>query len=86
MKKSKIFDTLKLLRKELALENGVPAYMICGDQVLRSIVTQKPEDAEQLIMVNGIGEKFVEKYGDEFLNALNESVEIDNERQEENVG
>jgi len=66
----KLFDILKGLRKEIAQERNVPAFMICGDLVLRRVTKEKPTDDISLLDVYGIGKKFVENYGDRFIEAI----------------
>jgi superfamily II DNA helicase RecQ len=44
--------------------------MICGDTTLRELTKQKPTDATFLLSVHGIGEKFVQNYGDKFIEAM----------------
>lgn len=77
-----LFDQLKVLRKELALENEVPAYMVCSDQVLRGIISAKPKTVENLLEINGIGTRFCEKYGDAFLKAMNDSSKEKRDKKE----
>src|SRR5690606_33447419 len=37
-----LFERLRELRRDLALENDVQPYMICGDQVMRLICRRQP--------------------------------------------
>jgi ATP-dependent DNA helicase RecQ len=67
-----LFIKLRTLRRDIAQQYDLPAYLICGDQILREICLKKPTDREQLINVKGIGQKFVDKYGDLFLDRINE--------------
>ena len=45
--------------------------MVCHDNVLRELAVKKPLNREDLLKIKGIGEKFAEKYGDDFLNLIN---------------
>lgn len=67
-----LFIKLRTLRRDIAQQYDLPAFTICGDQILREICFKKPIDREQLINVKGIGQKFVEKYGNLFLDRINE--------------
>jgi ATP-dependent DNA helicase RecQ len=67
-----LFIKLRALRRDIAQQYDLPAFTICGDQILREICIKKPTDTEQLINVKGIGQKFVEKYGNLFLDRINE--------------
>lgn len=65
-----LFDELKTLRHELAHEQDLPPFAVCADQSLRRICRKMPKTTQDLLTIKGIGEKFVEKYGDDFLKAL----------------
>ncbi|WP_394801025.1 HRDC domain-containing protein [Niabella ginsengisoli] len=64
------FLTLKAVRRTCAEENDLPAFIICGDQVLRDICFKKPTDKQSLLAVKGIGEKFTDKYGSAFIQSI----------------
>lgn len=65
-----LFDELRKLRREIAQERDIPAFMICGDITLRELTKQKPTDTISLLSVHGIGEKFSQNYGDKFIEAI----------------
>jgi len=67
---TELFDRLTELRKEIAQERDVPAFMICGDIILRRLTKEKPIDTVSLLSVHGIGEKFSESYGDKFIDVI----------------
>ena len=58
-----LFDRLRKLRKRLADERGVPAYVVCGDNSLRQMAREYPVDADSLRDVAGIGEKKAREFG-----------------------
>ncbi len=62
-----LFERLRALRSEIAKREGVPAYVIFHDSTLREMATSRPVTAEQLLAVNGVGERKLERYGEEFL-------------------
>ncbi len=67
------FEVWEILRNErlsLAREHSVPAYMICHDSTLLSLLRVWPEDKEELATVHGFGEAKIEKFGDRFLAVL----------------
>ncbi len=68
-----LFIKLRALRRDIAQQNDLPAFTICGDQVLREICFKKPTDRQELISVKGIGDKFADKYGDFFLDMINKT-------------
>ncbi len=66
-----LFETLRAKRAELADELGVPAYIIFGDKTLKHMASQKPYDKPSMLLINGVGEKKYEQYGEEFLEIIN---------------
>lgn len=66
------FDALRELRKRLATEQNVPAYMIFHDRTLREIAMIDPEDLDTLATVSGVGAAKLERYGQAVLTALDE--------------
>jgi ATP-dependent DNA helicase RecQ len=65
-----LFDALRALRRELADEVGVPAYIVFGDRVLLEMVDRKPETHRALLQVPGVGQAKLERYGDAFLEVI----------------
>jgi ATP-dependent DNA helicase RecQ len=61
-----LFARLRALRKELADEKGVPAYVIFGDATLRQMAREYPETINAMHDIFGMGEKKREQYGDFF--------------------
>jgi ATP-dependent DNA helicase RecQ len=62
-----LFEALRALRKSLAEEQGVPPYVVFGDATLVEMAQRKPSSDEELMMITGVGEKKLERYGAEFL-------------------
>ncbi|MFM8331137.1 MAG: DNA helicase RecQ [Candidatus Methylumidiphilus sp.] len=65
-----LWQDLRALRKRLADGQGVPPYVILHDSVLLEMVQRRPQNREQLWRITGIGERKLEQYGDEFLQAI----------------
>ena len=65
-----LFDELKALRRELANERDVPAYVIFADRTLIEMASLAPTDPDGLRGVHGVGEKKIERYGKEFLSRI----------------
>nr|WP_246218500.1 DNA helicase RecQ [Litoribacterium kuwaitense] len=65
-----LFDTLRSCRKRLAQEEGLPPFMIFSDKTLRDMSEKRPATLEDMLNVSGIGQLKLEKYGKEFLEAL----------------
>lgn len=67
---AELFEELRDLRRELADEHQVPAYIICSDATLRGMCRKRPATREELLDVPGIGEKKADAYGAAFLAAI----------------
>jgi len=65
-----LFQRLRALRKELADRQGVPAYIVFSDKVLREMATRRPATPSELLDVPGVGPAKLERYGRVFLDAL----------------
>jgi ATP-dependent DNA helicase RecQ len=65
-----LFDELRALRRRLADERDVPAYVIFPDTTLRQMARDVPQNAVELRAIAGVGEKKLADYGAAFLAAL----------------
>ena len=63
-----VYEKFRTLRREIALENEVPAYVIFGDKTLKEFANKLPISKEQMLEINGVGLVKYEKYGETFLN------------------
>ncbi|WP_108246018.1 DNA helicase RecQ [Muricauda brasiliensis] len=66
-----LFDKLKALRTEIAIEEKVPAYIVFSDSTLRDMEAKLPETITDFMEVSGVGEAKKNKYGARFLTAIN---------------
>ncbi|MBT3400598.1 MAG: DNA helicase RecQ, partial [Rhodospirillaceae bacterium] len=67
---AEILANLKALRRKLAQERKVPAYVIFSDATLHDMCVMKPNDLDTLALVNGVGPKKLKDFGETFLAAL----------------
>jgi len=67
-----IFDQLRELRKSIATENKVPPYIIFSDKTLKELSNLMPSNKEEMLNVHGIGEVKFERYGQAFLEKIEE--------------
>ncbi|TDH62886.1 DNA helicase RecQ [Dankookia rubra] len=67
-----LFDALRSWRKREAEIQGLPAYMIFSNETLASIATMRPQDAEDLAMIPGVGRSKLERYADGVLRVVRE--------------
>ena len=65
-----LFQKLRILRKRLADEQGVPAYIVFSDQVLWDMIDARPSTLGRMLDVPGVGPAKLERYGEAFLEAL----------------
>ena len=69
-----LFQRLRALRKRLADAEGVPAYIVFNDAVLRGMAARVPRTLDELLEVPGVGPAKLQRYGQAFLDALAEPV------------
>ena len=62
-----LFEALRKLRKHLADEEALPAYIVLSDKVLHLLSTSRPATIEEFGNISGIGEYKKKKYGKEFV-------------------
>lgn len=67
-----LFEALRQLRKKLADQLAIPAYIVLSDKTLHLLALKKPGDMEAFGEISGIGEFKKEKYGKDFLTVINE--------------
>jgi ATP-dependent DNA helicase RecQ len=65
-----LFQRLKILRKSLADQQGVPPYVIFPDKSLREMAMVKPYDREHFAGISGVGEFKLAKYGPAFIDEI----------------
>ncbi len=65
-----LFERLKKLRKTLADEKKVPAFVVFNDRALMDMCRQRPETVGQFLAVDGVGPKKCDEYGERFLNEI----------------
>ena len=67
-----LFEQLRVLRKRLADEQGVPPYVVFGDATLAQMAREKPMEEQDLLNVSGVGQHKLQKYGADFLDEIAE--------------
>ena len=65
-----LFQLLRQVRKRLAQEFGIPPYQIFSDATLIQMSNDQPLNDEQLLQVSGVGERKLQRYGDAFLDVI----------------
>jgi len=67
-----IFDQFRALRKEIATENKVPPYVVFSDKTLKELSNVMPTDKVGMLAIHGIGEVKFERYGEAFIELIEE--------------
>lgn len=66
---------LRALRRELALAQGVPPYVIFHDSTLMAMVEHMPLSLNEMRLIGGIGDSKLSRYGDDFLAVIRQHVD-----------
>ena len=67
-----LFEKLRALRLEIAREESMPPYIIFSDKTLIDMCVKKPSNKEEMLNVSGVGEHKFAKYGERFIERINE--------------
>ena len=67
-----LFDHLRALRKEIALRDRIPPYVVFSDATLKDMCAVLPKTREEMLTVKGVGEHKMKKYGESFLRCIEE--------------
>lgn len=76
--KNDLFNILRALRSEIAIDEKVPPYIIFGDNTLKELSSRMPINEEQFLDISGVGQSKLMKYGDKFINKIMEYIEENN--------
>jgi DNA helicase-2/ATP-dependent DNA helicase PcrA len=69
-----LFDALAAWRKQRAQADAVPAYVVFHNTTLEAIAGVKPRSIDELARVPGVGPAKLDRYGDEVLAVVGQSV------------
>ena len=70
-----LFEELRQLRKKLADQQAIPAYIVLSDKVLHLLASSKPDTIEAFGTISGIGEYKKERYGKDFVSVIKKYIE-----------
>lgn len=79
--RSDLLSCLRAWRSERAREEDVPPYFVLTDRSLRSLVRTLPLTEPELLLVYGVGENKVARYGEELLAVI--SAEFDDSAEDD---
>ena len=69
-----LFKRLRALRRQLADERGVPAYIIFSDVSLRQMARKYPTNSSEFRRVPGVGQQKLKDFADPFLNEIKDHL------------
>ncbi|HEX5999212.1 MAG TPA: DNA helicase RecQ [Hyphomicrobiaceae bacterium] len=69
---AQLFEALRTWRRERASEQGLPPYVIFHDTTLAAIARRRPESANALGNISGVGQSKLERYGADVLRLVAE--------------
>lgn len=70
-----LFTKLRQLRKALADELDIPAYVIFSDVALRQMARDFPKTPNEFMRIQGVGEKKLDDFGDDFMEEIADFLE-----------
>ena len=70
-----LFEILRTLRKQIADREKIPPYLVFADSTLKEMSEHCPTDHNGLLSIKGVGEVKLARYGQEFLQLLQEYAE-----------
>ncbi|MHB8428029.1 MAG: RQC domain-containing protein, partial [Acidiferrobacterales bacterium] len=65
-----LWEALRVRRRELAREQGVPPYVVFHDATLAEMVERRPLTLGDLAHISGVGERKLAAYGDDFIGVI----------------
>ncbi|WP_238882135.1 DNA helicase RecQ [Clostridium sp. YIM B02551] len=66
-----LFKKLRIYRKDKSVEEKVKPYILFSDRTLIELANKKPKNEEELISIQGIGERKLKNYGSDLLKIIN---------------
>lgn len=81
-KNTKLFNQLRELRKIIAKDLNVPAFVVFDDKTLVQMSLILPTNKEQFLSCPGVGEYKFNAYGEDFLNLINDFLNVEDVKKE----
>lgn len=72
-----LWHALRACRKRLAESHGVPPYVIFHDSTLREMLERRPLTERELLLINGVGDSKLERFGEAFLAVIRDYEYVD---------
>ena len=65
-----LFEKLRRLRKEIADELSLPAYIVFHDSTLHQMASKMPVSHAELARIRGVGSEKLQRFGDRFIDVI----------------
>src|SRR5436190_22258223 len=73
----KLFERLRALRRKIADERDVPAYIIFSDATLRQMAQARPQSKSEFAQIAGVGQQKLKEFAEPFLAEIGEYLRSD---------
>src|SRR5438128_12348412 len=70
----KLFERLRALRRKIADERDVPAYIIFSDATLRQMAQARPQSKSEFAQIAGVGQQKLKEFAESFLAEIGDYV------------
>jgi ATP-dependent DNA helicase RecQ len=77
----KLFELLRVKRKQIADQKSIPPFVIFADSSLIQMSTEFPQTENELLRISGVGVKKLESYGNIFLAIIKDYVKNNDVKQ-----
>ena len=67
-----LFERLRALRRQIADERDVPAYIIFSDATLREMAGARPQTTQEFAQISGVGQQKLKEFAEPFLAEIRE--------------
>lgn len=72
--KMDLFEELRVVRRELSQQFGIPPYLVFNDATLQEMVAEKPITDAEMGRISGVGERKLHRFGDAFMTVIKKHV------------
>ncbi|MDP8078506.1 ATP-dependent DNA helicase RecQ [Phocoenobacter skyensis] len=70
-----LFARLRFLRKQIADKENIPPYIVFNDATLQEMAEFTPQTPNEMLAINGVGERKLERFGDAFIQLIKDHLE-----------
>lgn len=69
-----LFARLRFLRKQIADKENIPPYIVFNDATLQEMAEYLPESKKEMLEINGVGERKLERFGNAFIQLIRDHI------------